>query len=75
MTQREFDGLPGLLTRKVFLAATGLHGRDLRRMRRTGELKVFTRKWRTVGEWKGRKRQPAPLYYKSEAARITGFKL
>jgi hypothetical protein len=62
MTTQEFERLPALLPRKVFMAITGLNKGDLYAMIRSGELAVFHRPWR-----KGRRRHGTALYYKATA--------
>ena len=74
MTQQEFDRLPALIPRKVFLLATGLPECDVYAMIRAGQLKVFRRPWRGSARHR-RLRRTAALYYKSEAGRLGGFKL
>lgn len=84
MTQKEFDGMPGLLQRKQFQNITGLSDRDLdgmtitcnalsaeeiERVRAHGLLPVFRPGLTTdAKDAKGK-------YYKADAARIANFKL
>ena len=64
MTQKEFDELPGLLTRAQFLAATGLTRHKLHEGVTGGQIRRY--KLTKTGYGK---------YYKAEAARIGGFEL
>lgn len=64
LTQEEFERLPGLVPRAVFLAWTGLSAPELYDEVKVGRIKVYQ-----PGEGKYRK------YYKVEIARIAGFKL
>ncbi len=63
MNQEEFNKLPGLLTRKLFMNITGLRKEHLREL-------VLQKKIRylSLGHGKGK-------YYKGDAARFGGFKL
>lgn len=61
MTQKEFDGLPGLLSRKEFLRVTGLNRYNLRELVLSGEVKVV--------------RMPVKgKYRKLDAARLMGLR-
>lgn len=79
MTQAEFDGLPGLLTRSQFLEATGLGAETVRALRLAGELEVFAlpRATRQKAEGSRLRRKPKRCvkhkYFKREAARIGGW--
>lgn len=64
MTQEEFDQLPGLMSRKLFLRATGLCLHTLYDMIDSNEIKVRKIKGMRYAK-----------YYKSEAARLAGFQL
>ena len=64
MTQPEFNALPGLLSRKLFLQLTGLTWRDLdgpEGLRATGKVRVYI------------KRNGTCRYYKADAAPYLGF--
>lgn len=63
MTQREFDGLPGLLSRAQFLAVTGLTDWKFRELKRDRVL----REYRNGGKGYSR-------YYKAQAGEIGGWK-
>lgn len=65
MTQQEFDGLPGLMTRKQFMQVTGLNKENLR------ELCTDKNKLKRYHPKKG----GYAKYYKRDAARIGGFLL
>lgn len=78
MTQAEFDGLPGLLTRSQFLEATGLGAETVRALRLSGELEVFAlpkaERLKAQGSrLKKKKRCVKHKYFKREAARIGGW--
>jgi hypothetical protein len=64
MTQTEFNNLPGLLTLSVFREVTGLSKENVGQLVKSKELKVW------MARQDGRRR-----FYKSDAARIAGFKL
>lgn len=70
MTQAEFDGLPGLLTRWDFLQATGLNEKALRVMVASGCVQVFY-----VAKACGIKMKcDKGKYYKWQAAQIGGWR-
>ena len=65
MTQAEFDKLPGLISRAMFMAITGLKWYDLDGpdgLRAKGKVRVY-------------KRKRYSLYYKADAAPWAGFKV
>lgn len=64
MTQDEFNLLPGTLTRKEFMRATGFTWRTLAKLLESGGLKTF----KPAGARQNR-------YLKSEAARVAGWQL
>lgn len=66
ITQAMFDRLPGLLTRYQFKLVTGLSNEDMDALRaaKPPELKVWQSKPRGYHK-----------YYKSDAARIAGFRM
>lgn len=74
MTQAEFDGLPGLLTRSQFLSATGLGKDALRELVLARKIDVYGPRT-TRGPRLKAKRKPKCKYYKREAARFGGFRL
>ena len=65
MTQKEFDELPGLLTRKQFMAVTGLQSRQVDELRKSRE----------IGVWRPFKRGAYGKYYKADAGRMAGYQL
>jgi len=64
MTQDNFDKLPGLLSRSQFCGATGLTVGVLRKMKEANML-------RTYKPYRGARKSK---YYKSDAAKIAGFR-